>query len=196
LEAERTENGESSRPDQHKHDEEAQNEFEEFCQRRPSLANSIGNMSLMSGSFHQERGPSFLSRIKGVISNVTFLCLCLVLTGFFLVVTGIQYWASDFLVEVFGEDHATVSIYFSITCFTGPISGVIVGGIITSKMGGYNTKKAQKLQVIMSTCALLCALPIPFLESYDAVATLFWGLLFFGGFVLPPLTGIMINTVP
>jgi len=28
------------------------------------------------------------------------------------------------------------------------------------------------------------------------VGLLFWGLLFFGGFILPPVTGIMINSVP
>jgi len=25
---------------------------------------------------------------------------------------------------------------------------------------------------------------------------LFWGILFFGGFILPPVTGIMLNSVP
>jgi len=32
--------------------------------------------------------------------------------------------------------------YFTVTSFTAPISGVIVGGIITTKLGGYNSKSA------------------------------------------------------
>lgn len=63
-------------------------------------------------------------------------------------------------------------------------------------MGGYNNVAAQKLQYVMALFAVLCALPVPFVNSFYLVAALFWGLLFFGGFVLPTITGIMINTVP
>ena len=47
----------------------------------------------------------------------------------------------------------------------------------------------------MGVCAVLSALPIVFLDSFQFVAMLYWLLLFFGGFVLPPITGIMINSV-
>jgi len=47
----------------------------------------------------------------------------------------------------------------------------------------------------MGVCAMICALPIPFMDDFYYVGMLFWGLLFFGGFVLPPVTGIMINSV-
>jgi len=43
--------------------------------------------------------------------------------------------------------------------------------------------------------AAACAIPIPFLSEFYTVASLYWGLLFFGGFVLPPMTGIMIGSV-
>lgn len=66
----------------------------------------------------------------------------------------------------------------------------------TAKLGGYNNIAAQKLQYYVAACALACAIPIPFLNSFLSVATLSWFLVFFGGFVLPTVTGIMINTVP
>jgi len=50
----------------------------------------------------------------------------------------------------------------------------------------------------MGLCAVASALPIPWFSSKDdfyIVACLFWLLLFFGGFILPPVTGIMINSV-
>lgn len=62
-------------------------------------------------------------------------------------------------------------------------------------MGGYNNVAAQKLQVYMAFFAVVCAVPVPFVNSFYMVAILLWGLLFFGGFVLPTITGIMINTV-
>ena len=37
---------------------------------------------------------------------------------------------------------------------------------------------------------------IPFIYSFYLVFFMFWLLLFFGGFILPTITGIMINTVP
>ena len=47
----------------------------------------------------------------------------------------------------------------------------------------------------MGYLAVACAFPIPFLNNFYVIASLFWGLLFFGGFILPPATGIMIQSV-
>lgn len=50
----------------------------------------------------------------------------------------------------------------------------------------------------MGLCAVASALPIPWLSEpsdFYLVGILFWLLLFFGGFILPPVTGIMINSV-
>ena len=47
----------------------------------------------------------------------------------------------------------------------------------------------------MGVLAVLSALPIPFLTNFYHFVTLIWFLLFFGGFVLPPITGIMLNSV-
>lgn len=71
----------------------------------------------------------------------------------------------------------------------------MAGGIITTAYGGYNTKKSAKLLRIIGVCAVASALPIPFLDHFAAVGTLFWLLLFFGGFILPSMTGIMISSV-
>ena len=51
----------------------------------------------------------------------------------------------------------------------------------------------------MGVCSVLCCLPVPFFsekKDFYFVGLLFWGILFFGGFILPPVTGIMINSVP
>jgi hypothetical protein len=47
----------------------------------------------------------------------------------------------------------------------------------------------------MGVLAVLSALPIPFLNNFYHFVTFVWFLLFFGGFVLPPITGIMLNSV-
>ena len=75
------------------------------------------------------------------------------------------------------------------------MSGVIVGGLVTTRAGGYNAREAQKLQCILGACAVACAVPIPFFTEFAVPAVLFWLVLFFGGAVLPPVTGIMLNSV-
>jgi len=93
------------------------------------------------------------------------------------------------------QDKTEIQLYFIVTTLSAPIGGVIVGGIITQSFGGYNTPKAMKMQCLMGACAVICALPIPYFENFYYVGMLFWGVLFFGGFVLPPVTGIMIDSV-
>jgi sugar phosphate permease len=44
--------------------------------------------------------------------------------------------------------------------------------------------------------AVLVALPVPFTSNFTVFAFLIWFLLFFGGAILPPVTGIMLNSVP
>ena len=79
-----------------------------------------------------EKKESFCQRIKSVISNKVFVSLCLSLSGLYFIVTGVQYWTPDYLLNVIGVDEATTAFFFSITSFTAPITGVIIGGIITT----------------------------------------------------------------
>jgi len=88
-----------------------------------------------------------------------------------------------------------VFISFGIISITGPVLGVVVGGNITTKLGGYNSEKAAKICALTSIFCLGCAMPIPFLSNFKIVAVLLWFLLFFGGAILPAMTGMMLNTV-
>jgi len=129
------------------------------------------------------------------MKNKVFLLLLAALTGLYFVVTGIQYWTPDYLQNILHAEPEVVAIYFSTTSLTGPVLGVIIGGIITTHYGGYNTRKAQKLQCIVGILAALSGIPIPFLNSFYQVGFLFWLLLFMGGFILPQVTGMMIDSV-
>ena len=72
---------------------------------------------------------------------------------------------------------------------------MVVGGNITTKLGGYNSERAAKICALTSVFCLGCAIPIPFLDNFKIVAVLLWFLLFFGGAILPAMTGMMLNTV-
>jgi hypothetical protein len=47
----------------------------------------------------------------------------------------------------------------------------------------------------MGFLATVVALPIPFIDDFTMVIVLMWALLFCGGFILPILTGILLNSV-
>jgi len=73
--------------------------------------------------------------------NGVYCKLTLALSGLYFIVTGIQYWMPAYMHTILGADNDLVAWYFSALSFTGPVSGVIVGGIVTQGCGGYNTRK-------------------------------------------------------
>jgi MFS family permease len=89
-----------------------------------------------------------------------------------------------------------VYYYYSITCLTAPFAGVIAGGFMFSLLGGYNDSRSYLLADIVGLFAVLVATPVPFLTTKWPVYIMMWMLLFFGSFILPTVTGMMLNSVP
>lgn len=86
-----------------------------------------------------------MTRLKALAANKVFVGLCLCLTGLYFVVTGIQYWLPSYIRNVLRVDPDAAALYFAGLSISAPVSGVIVGGIVTTRAGGYNTREAQKL---------------------------------------------------
>ena len=86
-------------------------------------------------------------------------------------------------------------VTFAFISITGPVLGVVVGGNVTTALGGYKSKKSLIITMIISVFCLCSAAPIPFVNNFVLVVVLLWFLLFFGGSILPCMTGIMLNTV-
>jgi hypothetical protein len=89
-----------------------------------------------------------------------------------------------------------VYYYYSITCLTAPFAGVIAGGFMFSLLGGYNDSRSYLLADIVGLFAIFVATPVPFLTTKWPVYIMMWMLLFFGSFILPTVTGMMLNSVP
>lgn len=73
--------------------------------------------------------------------------------------------------------------------------GIITGGIIFASIGGYNSPKSFPLMIFIGVLAGFVSLPAPFIESKHGVYFMMWLLLYFGAFMLPTMTGIMLNSV-
>lgn len=86
-------------------------------------------------------------------------------------------------------------MFFTFTSISAPIAGVVVGGTVIHHYGGYQSPTALKICCLVSFGALASALPIPFLYNFYVFFALIWLLLFFGGFIVPVATGILLNSV-
>ena len=88
---------------------------------------------------------------------------------------------------------------FSGISITAPLSGVIVGGTISDKYGGYKGKnviKAIKMCIAFGLVSFVFAFPMGFLFQFIYLSVLLWTFLFFGAAIIPIGTGIMISAVP
>jgi MFS transporter, Spinster family, sphingosine-1-phosphate transporter len=114
----------------------------------------------------------------------------------YYIVTGIQYWVTDYLVTDLSYPEAKVQITFGIVSITGPVLGIIIGGNVSAALGGIHEKKTLYVALFVSLLALMAGVPVPFLTNFWGIIALLWLLLFFGGSLMPWLTGVLLATVP
>jgi hypothetical protein len=72
---------------------------------------------------------------------------------------------------------------------------MIFGGLVTSKLGGFNSKKAIYTSLGMLFFACIAGTPMPHLNIFWIFAIDMWLLLFVGAFAVPTLTGMMLSAV-
>jgi MFS family permease len=142
----------------------------------------------------------FLRSMYTLLTSGVFVCATLGLSTLYFVVTGIQFWATEFLIQVVGAPINTVLGAFAGTSATAPVLGVVVGGILIDKIGGYNgVVGAQKTTRICAAFAVLAtgsALLAATMTSFLAVLMMVWLVLFFGGAIVPGATGLVLSSVP
>lgn len=143
----------------------------------------------------EEMGAQYFRKMKQLMRNLPFLMLCLALTAIYFIVTGIQYWVSDYMITELKLPEKEVFITFAIVSITGPVLGVVVGGNLTTCLGGYGSKNALMLTLFTAVFCVGSAAPIPFVNEFPVFVCLLWFLLFLGGSMLPSMTGIMLSTV-
>ena len=78
----------------------------------------------------------------------------------------------------------------------GPIAGVIVGGIVFDKVGGYNGPRALPIMVFVGGVSSIAAFMSTLFNEPYVVAAFLTLQLFGGGIIMPVATGIMLNLVP
>ena len=140
----------------------------------------------------------YCNQVYQVMSNPLYISTTMALCSIYFIVTGIQFWMTNYLIDILGNDPILVIVIFSIVSITAPLGGVIVGGTFADAYGGYrgkNTLKALKLCSAFGVIAFVFAFPIGFLYSITYITVLLWTFLFFGAAIVPVSTGIMVSSV-
>lgn len=122
----------------------------------------------------------------------TMLGICCLL----FIVTGIQFWISDYMQTVLHIDPKKVFISFAVVSITAPVLGVIAGGYLIQKLGGYTNKTALIACFKISVLAALSGMFLSIIDNFPLFIILMWLLLFFGASIVPGLTGIMLSSTP
>lgn len=120
----------------------------------------------------------------------------LTISSIYFVVTGVQFWISDYMIITLKVSQAKVFTSFALISITAPTMGVMVGGFICHRLGGYSGEKAIDFCIVFALMASVFAIPIPFFHSFWFVSTCLWLVFFFGGAILPTLTGMMLTSIP
>ena len=94
------------------------------------------------------------------------------------------------------QDQQTVFLCYSISSLTAPVIGVLLGGYVLDRFGGYAGPHALNICLTFGSLASLSAIPIPFFNNFKVVVGLLWFLLLFGGALMPAVIGIMISSIP
>ena len=159
---------------------------------RPSLYSIFS----MIDEVEEEKKHKYFTVIKELIYNKKYIFTMFGIACMLFVVTGIQFWISDYMQEVMNISASKVYIIFSVVCISAPTLGVLSGGIFIQYLGGYTNKKALDACFKISIIAACCGVFLP-VSDYPFVFVIFmWLLLYFGGSITPGLTGIMIASIP
>ena len=141
----------------------------------------------------------YILQAKRVLDNTLYITITLGMTSLYFIVTGIQFWITKYLIEILHTDPLIVNIIFAIISITSPLFGVLFGGTISDRYGGYkgkNETKAIQMCVAFGLVSFVFAFPLGFMFQITYLSILLWTFLFFGASIIPIATGIMISSVP
>lgn len=140
-------------------------------------------------------------RAAELFTSPLYMLLTLALCGLYFTVTGIQFWITDYLEQVIGAPKDTVLTAFALTSCTAPAMGVVFGGWLVDRMGGYKDESGEAVCTALKVCswfgvgALAAAIPAALLQNFSWVVGSIWVVLFCGGALLPSATGVCMNAV-
>ena len=177
--------------------EETLNKIENKKVERQLKLSFFYNIDKNENKIHKKEDISFSTKLKYIFSEPLFIISVLILCGLFFIVTCFQYLVNDYILKVFKETKSKQRLFaYLVVGSTSPTLGLIVGGLIVDKIGGYRKKGALIVCLIFSFLSDLPAIPLILVDSLYKYAVLLWIYLFLGSTLIPTFQGIIIACLP
>ena len=117
--------------------------------------------------------------ICNLLINPTYILSVLAITNVMFIVTGLQFWATQYGTTVLKGDELIVYITFSATVLTSPCVGALAGGIVTTKfLTSYTNPKALSLCFGVYILFVIFCIPCPFVDNYYFFIGFMWVAIF------------------
>jgi predicted MFS family arabinose efflux permease len=114
----------------------------------------------------KQKNANIFSNFGKILCNKLFLFTTLSNSVAFFGMSVIQYWGDKYMDKILKMETTPRFIAFGSLCLLGPIVGMVFGGIICSKLGGYGKKKSIVFIILLtlfsSIISSLIAISNPF----------------------------------
>ena len=124
------------------------------------------------------------------------MMIMLAITSLYFVISGLQFWMTAYLVTVISAPQNEVFTFYTLMCLISPTLGFSLSIILFNCIGGYGSRGALGLCLLVSALGMLFSIAMPRGNIQSIVFCLLSLVYFFNSLVLAPLTGIMLRTVP
>ena len=149
----------------------------------------------------QKRGDnkstgSILPQIKAIIKSPLFILINITLCSIYAIVAAVQFWINDYL--QYGlkiEDPGTRLIMFGSVVITAVPAGMVIGGLVLTKIGGYESEKAIYIPLFFSLVVSIFANLAPLSSNVYIFLPLFWVYFFSGSAIIPAANTISLVSV-
>ncbi|XQJ26974.1 Sugar (and other) transporter/Major Facilitator Superfamily/Organic Anion Transporter Polypeptide (OATP) family, putative [Leishmania guyanensis] len=134
-----------------------------------------------------------------LFSNVVYMCSVVSLTSLYFVATGLQNFVTQYLREPpFNASMAIITVGFGSAVVLAPVCGVIAGGILLDRIGGYkrNLYRVTFFTLAWGVCAVFFSVICIFVHTTRGFLLVMSVVLFCGGAIIPPGAGLTMATLP
>ena len=133
------------------------------------------------------------SNLGKILCNKIFLFSSFCNSVAFFGIGVVQYYGNKYMEFVLEIGDSVRFVLFGILCLFGPTTGMVFGGIICSKIGGYVKSRSMAFVILCMAIASIISMCIACHEIMVLFIITGWSYLFAIGASIPPISGIIIS---
>jgi len=148
------------------------------------------------GSGQKKEEPSFISDMKELLTNATFLTSSWIRAVIYGVNTAFHFWIADYMRTVLNiNSPSKIFISYTIIALAGPIGGVLCNAIINPWMGGYESQRSSYALLFLHLTSCVFGVAFPLFMGLTEFSILCAMYLVFNSAMLSILQGVIVSSI-